>query len=275
MISACLVIRNEDKVLERCLKSLKDLVGEIIVVHDGPCTDSSLEIAKIYGARVFERNFIGEAEWHRPFSYEQAIGEWILQIDADEYLSENTIHQIDLLIKTQGVNGYSFYWPYFSGGTYIQRGPFAQTYKDCLFKKNEFYMIGLSHEYARVHGQKIRRKDIQLEHRPLYDNFTTEAFKRKWVAWAKLHARQIADLENVPCYNLPNWLHSQDFHYYDQMRKHPLQNGIIESVRFLGIYFVRGLLFAGMRSWKIALYEITYLWLVRFYLFQIYGKKQS
>lgn len=273
MISACLVIRNEDKVLERCLQSIKDIVGEIIVVHDGPCTDNSLEIAKAYGARVFIRNFIGEAEWHRPFSYEQTNGDWILQIDADEYLSKDAIQQVPLLIKPQGVNGYSFYWPYFSGGKYIQKGPFAQTYKDCLFKKNEFHMVGLSHEYARVYGNKIKLKNIQLEHRPLYDNFTKEAFKRKWIAWAQLHARQIADLENVPCYNLPNWLHSQDYHYYDQMRKHPLQNGVIESIRFLGIYFMRGLLVAGVQSWKIALYEIAYLWLVRLSLLKNYARK--
>ena len=72
MISACLVIHNEEKLLKRCLESIKDVVDEIILVHDGECTDKSLNIANNFHSRIFIRDFIGEAEWHRPFSYEEA-----------------------------------------------------------------------------------------------------------------------------------------------------------------------------------------------------------
>ena len=80
-ISACLVIANEAAVLERCLSSLQGVTDEIVLVHDGPCVDESLDIASRFGAKVFVANKIGEAEPHRPFSYEQATGEWVLQIE--------------------------------------------------------------------------------------------------------------------------------------------------------------------------------------------------
>ena len=41
-ISACLVVHNEEKLIGRCLESIKNLVDEIIVVHDGPCQDKTL-----------------------------------------------------------------------------------------------------------------------------------------------------------------------------------------------------------------------------------------
>src|SRR5947209_4203128 len=61
-ISACLVVHDEEKLIERCLASLDGVVDEIVLVHDGPCTDRTLDIARGYGARVFERPRHGEAE---------------------------------------------------------------------------------------------------------------------------------------------------------------------------------------------------------------------
>ncbi len=58
-ISACLVIHNERVLLRRCLESIKHVVSEIIVVHDGECSDDSLKMAKEYGAKIFQRQFIG------------------------------------------------------------------------------------------------------------------------------------------------------------------------------------------------------------------------
>ena len=58
-VSACIVIRNEEAVLDRCLRSLEGIVHEIIVVNDGPCRDRSLEIAASYGARVITEAFVG------------------------------------------------------------------------------------------------------------------------------------------------------------------------------------------------------------------------
>src|SRR3989344_7015472 len=105
-ISACLVIYNEGKVLRRCLESLEDVVEEIIIVHDGECKDKSLKIAREFGAKVYIREHIGEAEYHRPFAFNQAKGDWILHIDADEFLSKRTRQEISKLIKSKECDAY-------------------------------------------------------------------------------------------------------------------------------------------------------------------------
>src|ERR1700739_188285 len=86
-VSAYMVIFNEEKVIERALKSIYQVVDEIVVVYDGPCRDNSLKICQKFGAKIFVRKHSGEAEPHRPFSFEKAKNNWILQLDADEYLS--------------------------------------------------------------------------------------------------------------------------------------------------------------------------------------------
>ncbi|MFA6570012.1 MAG: glycosyltransferase, partial [Bacteroidota bacterium] len=99
-LSACIVVRNQAIFLDRCLQSIKSVCNEIIIVHDGPCSDDSLKIAKRYKALIFIRPFIGEAEYHRPFAFGKSTGDWILQIDADEYLSAEALSEIPILIQS-------------------------------------------------------------------------------------------------------------------------------------------------------------------------------
>jgi Glycosyltransferases involved in cell wall biogenesis len=61
-ISACIVVYNEEKVIKRCLDSIKNVVDEIILVHDGPCKDRTLEIAKRYTNKIFIRPHVGMME---------------------------------------------------------------------------------------------------------------------------------------------------------------------------------------------------------------------
>src|ERR1019366_6092564 len=84
-VSACVVVRNEEAVIERCLQSLVDVVDEIVLVHDGECEDRTLQIAARYRSRTFVRPLVGHAEVATVFAFEQARGEWILSLDADEF----------------------------------------------------------------------------------------------------------------------------------------------------------------------------------------------
>ena len=202
MISACLVIRNEEKLLPRCLDSIKDIADEIIIVHDGECDDGSLEIAKKYNSQIFIQPLVGEAEYHRPFTFEKSRHPWILQIDADEYIDKNDGKKIKELVKSEIIDGYSFLWPYYTGLEYIRKGPFAKTYKPCLFRKEKMYMLGISHEYPRTYGLLEKREDIMLYHMNNYLRYNEANFQAKWVAWAKIQAEQIYNLEKAPTYNI-------------------------------------------------------------------------
>ena len=102
-ISACLIVKNEEKFLPQCLESIKNAVDEIIIVDTGS-TDRTVEIAKSYGAKVYHhpwRNSFSEARNH---SLSYATCDWILQIDADESLEQADIPLLHSLIRTDSHN---------------------------------------------------------------------------------------------------------------------------------------------------------------------------
>jgi glycosyltransferase involved in cell wall biosynthesis len=198
-ISACLVAHHEEAVVERCLRSLADLVDEIIVIHDGPCQDRTLEIARSFGARTTELPHAGHAERHTVTAFEWAASEWILSIDADEFLSDGLRDALPGLVRRDDVNGYEFLWRMWDGERYFtENGP----YKRSLFRKRAVHVVGHIHEIEEV-DPPVERTQLHLEHRPLYNNFTLPNMMRKWRRWARIHAAEsLMPLEQLPQFNI-------------------------------------------------------------------------
>lgn len=84
-LSACLIVRDEERFLDRCLASLRGHVDEICVLDTGS-SDRSVEIARSHGAILGFRAWDDDFSAARNASLELASGDWILQIDADEEL---------------------------------------------------------------------------------------------------------------------------------------------------------------------------------------------
>lgn len=85
-VSLCMIMKNEAANLPRCLASLKPLVDEIIIADTGS-DDASREIARVFGAQVFQTAWTGDFSAARNVSLEHASGNWILVMDADEVIS--------------------------------------------------------------------------------------------------------------------------------------------------------------------------------------------
>lgn len=85
-ISLCMIVRNEEQNIARCLQSVQGFVDEIIVIDTGS-TDKTVEIARRFGAKVYSFLWNGNFSAARNASLEFAIGEWILFLDADEALT--------------------------------------------------------------------------------------------------------------------------------------------------------------------------------------------
>jgi len=83
LISACLIVKDEEAMLQACLESVADVADEI-VVYDTGSSDRTIEIARSAGARVFEGYWDGSFARARNAALAQALGEWVLVIDADE-----------------------------------------------------------------------------------------------------------------------------------------------------------------------------------------------
>jgi glycosyltransferase involved in cell wall biosynthesis len=83
LVSATLIVRDEEKFLGGCLASIRELIDEIIVVDTGS-RDRTKEIARSYGVNVFGYAWHDDFSAARNFALDRAHGEWILYIDADE-----------------------------------------------------------------------------------------------------------------------------------------------------------------------------------------------
>lgn len=83
LLSATLIVRDEESFLAGCLASLQGLVDEIVVVDTGS-VDTTRAIARTYGARLYEFPWRDDFAAARNFGLDRASGDWILYIDADE-----------------------------------------------------------------------------------------------------------------------------------------------------------------------------------------------
>ena len=87
MISLCMITRDEEPFLARCLSSVRGMVDEIIVVDTGS-VDRTIGIAGSFGARIYHFEWTDDFSAARNFSLSKASGEWIFSLDADEIISE-------------------------------------------------------------------------------------------------------------------------------------------------------------------------------------------
>jgi len=100
-LSACLIARNEEDDLDRCLSSLSGLADEIVLVDTGS-TDDTVEIARSYGAKIGHYDWDDDFSAPRNESIRLATGHWILILDADEEIDADAIPRIrEALVRPQ------------------------------------------------------------------------------------------------------------------------------------------------------------------------------
>jgi len=97
-LSLCMIVRNEQPNLVRCLSSVKAAVDEIVIVDTGS-TDRTKDLAAVFGARVFDFAWTDDFSSARNVSLSQAKGDWILVLDADETLSPRDHRKLREIIR--------------------------------------------------------------------------------------------------------------------------------------------------------------------------------
>jgi tetratricopeptide (TPR) repeat protein len=98
LLSAALIVRDEERFLGGCLASIAGLVDETVVVDTGS-TDRSREIAREAGARLAELRWNGDFAAARNYALDLARGAWILYIDADERVSAGGRAEVEPLLR--------------------------------------------------------------------------------------------------------------------------------------------------------------------------------
>ncbi|MBL7196926.1 MAG: tetratricopeptide repeat protein [Candidatus Omnitrophica bacterium] len=108
-ISLCMVVKNEEKYLPYCLKSVRQIVDEIVIVDTGS-TDKTLEIAKRYGACIinYKWNNLTDLSYARNISLQAAKNNWVLVLDADESIAKKDLFKMVGLAKNNKAMGFNF-----------------------------------------------------------------------------------------------------------------------------------------------------------------------
>lgn len=99
-LSLCMIVKNEEQNLERCLKSVKNIVDEIIIIDTGS-TDSTKTIASKYTKQVFNYQWKNDFADARNYSISKAKGDWIIILDADEELQTGSRDDFNTLMNVE------------------------------------------------------------------------------------------------------------------------------------------------------------------------------
>lgn len=164
-ISACLIVKNEEEFIERCLKSLKNVVDEIIIVDTGS-VDRTKEIASKYTNKIYDFEWVNDFAAARNYAFSLASMDYIYTADADEVidkencerfmeLKEHMLDEIEI-VQMKYTNQLHF------GTTYN----YDIEYRPKLFKRiRKFIWIDPIHETIMV-DPVIYDSDIEIIHMP-------------------------------------------------------------------------------------------------------------
>jgi len=162
-LSVVILTKNEEERIARCLESLK-WADEVILV-DGMSTDRTPEIAREYGARVVSHKFEGDFGEERNIGIDNASGDWILQMDADEVMTEGFKNRImDILKGNYEHTAYKFRRKNIFLGRFMRYGGWYH-YSAHFFKKGHARYKGRVHHQLLADGE-IAPLEEELEHYP-------------------------------------------------------------------------------------------------------------
>lgn len=153
-ISVVLATFNEAKNLPACLNSVKDLADEIVIV-DGTSTDATVEIAKKYNAKVLVANNPPIFHINKQKAIDMATKEWVLQLDADERVTEQLTREIkEVIASVSSKNGYWIPRKNWFLGRFLMKGGVYPDYTLRLYRRGKGKLPQKDvHEQAVVEGE--------------------------------------------------------------------------------------------------------------------------
>lgn len=157
MISICMIVKDEEEIIEKSLESIKDLGYEIIIVDTGS-KDKTVEISKKYTEKVYIYNWENDFSKARNYSISKASNEFVLILDADEVIKNIDKSKLEALLDENLVGRVLRYNKYF-------RNNLQCTYKERvnrLFSKNRFKYEGRIHEQI-IGDDKYKTINIPIE----------------------------------------------------------------------------------------------------------------
>jgi len=169
-VSLCMIVKDEEYNIGKCLLNLKPLADEMIVVDTGS-SDRTRALAEIFGAKIYDFEWKNDFSAARNYSTSKAAGNWILIMDADEIISPRDFIALKKIVRTKKPNGLAFT---FVTRNYHTRGNMiGETLNDGAYKDEE-------RGYGWTPSEKVRLfrngLDIRFEY-PVHE--VVEPFLRR------------------------------------------------------------------------------------------------
>lgn len=164
-VSLCMIVKNEERILQRCLDSLTGLMDEIIIVDTGS-TDATKQIAARYTDRIYDFVWVNDFSAARNFAFSKATKEYIYSADADEVLDEKNraaFLQLKQTLLPEIEIVQMYYANQLSHGTIYN---YDRELRPKLFKRNRtFQWQGAIHEQVGI-APVIYDSEIEICHMP-------------------------------------------------------------------------------------------------------------
>lgn len=164
-ISLCMIVKNEEATIERCLRSVEGIPDEIIIIDTGS-TDKTKEIASRFTDKVYDFEWIHDFAAARNYAFSKATQEYILWLDADDVFlpkdREDFLQLKSSISREVDVVSMPYYLMFNEHGKVT-----SQLRRNRLVKREKNYRwIGPVHEYLEVYGNSYN-SNIAVSHKPL------------------------------------------------------------------------------------------------------------
>lgn len=164
-ISLCMIVKNEEAVLARCLDSICDLMDEIIIVDTGS-TDNTKEIARRYTDKIYDFTWVSDFSAARNFSFSKATMDYIYAADADEVLDTENRARFLRLKKSLSPEIEIVQMKYVTKTDFNTVLNFKKEYRPKLYKRlRSFTWVDPVHETVQL-NPTVLDSEIEILHMP-------------------------------------------------------------------------------------------------------------
>lgn len=231
-VSGVVITKNEGDRLGRCLASMRGLCAELLVVDSGS-QDDTVAVARAHGARVVHQDWLGYAA-QKTFANTLAVNDWLLLLDADEWLSDGTEARIRALFASGQVEQADA-WRLTRRNWFLGHRLHGGEPMERLVRAGWRYLPSQVHERPDLAGKTVKSLDADFEHDT-----------------SRSHAEHVAKLGRYA------GLWAQQRHAAGK-RAHLLDGPLHAAAYLLKQYLLRGALRDGAGGWRFHRAQAAYV----------------
>ena len=263
-VTVIVSVKNEELNLPYCLKKLMRF-AQIVVVDSGS-TDNTMEIATAMGTEVIQFHWDGKFPKKRNWALQNAnlLYEWILFLDADEFVTDEFVNEVAIKIQDPNYNGYTIQFENYFMGKKLRYG--YGFHKSALFKKSKGAYEKIdedlwSHLDMEVHEHPVIEGKVGvINAKVVHNDFKNlDHYIDKHNAYSTWEAQRYLQLQRSK---------DNDLSLNQKIKYGLLNTGLLPAVYFIGAYFLKLGFLDGKEGFYLARFKAHYF-------FQIQTKVES